>query len=53
MTAMIFPQDTIKELCEQLNRSLEDNPEWRVTDIDIMKHDNGTYSAVLGYTEDN
>lgn len=49
--AYLFPHPTIEELCESLNELLADNPEWILTNVDIMKHDDGTYTGILDYSE--
>ncbi|MFP9226847.1 hypothetical protein RIM63_07570 [Streptococcus equi subsp. zooepidemicus] len=51
LSAYIFPQDTIEELCEQINLLLVDNDDWKITKIDIMQHDNNSYTAILEYNE--
>ncbi|HFI0036069.1 TPA: hypothetical protein ACGOTT_000983 [Streptococcus suis] len=49
--AYLFPHPTIEELCESLNELLADNPEWILTNVDIMKHDDSTYTGILDYLE--
>ncbi len=49
--AYLFPSPTIEGLCESLNELLADNPEWIVTNMDIMKHEDGTYTGILDYLE--
>ena len=49
--AYLFPHPTIKELFESLNELLADNPEWILTNVDITKHEDGTYTGILNYLE--
>lgn len=49
--AYLFPHPSIEELCESLNELLVDNPEWVLTNVDIMKHEDGTYTGILDYLE--
>ncbi|HFR3653173.1 hypothetical protein K6V79_03735 [Streptococcus suis] len=49
--AYLFPHPSIEELCESLNELLVDNQEWILTNVDIMKHEDGTYTGILDYLE--
>ncbi|MCK3935638.1 hypothetical protein HCC45_04735 [Streptococcus suis] len=49
--AHLFPHPSIEELCESLNELLADNPERILTNVDIMKHEDGTYTGILDYLE--
>ncbi|HEM2740987.1 TPA: hypothetical protein U0594_001036 [Streptococcus suis] len=49
--AYLFPHPSIVELCESLNELLADNPEWILTNVDIAKHEDGTYTGILDYLE--
>ncbi|HFR3654683.1 TPA: hypothetical protein ACHVEU_001648 [Streptococcus suis] len=49
--AHLFPHPSIEELCESLNELLVDNQEWILTNVDIMKHEDGTYTGILDYLE--
>lgn len=49
--AYLFPHPSLEELSKSLNELLKDNPEWILTNMDIVKHEDSTYTGILDYLE--